>query len=95
MGKTAVSIYGAPWEIPESEPPTSWIYGPVGGNWHKYSRDVPGQALVGHVLNPLETWGPREEGDLLGGATFQRQGGRRDEMRNCGRGTEGRRVIGM
>ena len=53
IGRPAVSTNPDPRELPETEPPTRSIHRPVLGPWHKYSRGLPGQALVGEdALNP-------------------------------------------
>jgi hypothetical protein len=52
-GRPAVSTNSDPRELPETEQPTRSIQGSVKGHWHKYSRSLPGQALVGEdVFNP-------------------------------------------
>jgi hypothetical protein len=70
IGRPEVSTYPGPKELPETEP------GAQTDPKHKYSRGLPGQALVVEdVLNPGETWGPRELGGLVGVSTLCRQGG--------------------
>ena len=47
MERPAVSTYPDPRELPETEPPTRSIHGPVRGHWHKYSIGLHGLASEG------------------------------------------------
>jgi hypothetical protein len=72
IGRPAASTDPDSREFSDTEPPTRLVRGP----WHIYSRGLPGLVSVGEdVLNPQETWGPREGGGLVGGAPSQRQRG--------------------
>jgi hypothetical protein len=58
IGRSAVSTNSDPRELPVTETPTKSMHRSVQGPWHKYSRDLPGQASVGEdallILERLE-----------------------------------------
>jgi hypothetical protein len=65
------------------------------GWWHIYSRELPGLPSVGEDgVNPGESWGPRE-GRVLEGSILSEAGGRRNGVRNCGRGDLEEELAGL
>jgi len=91
LGRPAVSTNPDPRELPETEPRTQNMHGPIQGPWHKYSNGLHSLASVGEdvLMRAL-----KPKGGLVGGrAPSLRQ---RDGMRNCGRErTEGWVMTGM
>jgi len=85
IGRPAVSTNPDPRELWDTEPPTRSIEGLVWSPWHICSRGLLHLTSVGEdVLNPWETWGPRERGDLVGGQSILSEAREmRNGMRNC------------
>jgi hypothetical protein len=87
IGKPAVSTNLDHWDLSDTEPPTRQHTLNDMRSQHMYSRGLPALASVREdTPKPLDTWGPRESGGLLG---YSWQGGdilfyrrRRNVMRN-------------
>ena len=87
IGRPAVSTNLDPWDLSDTEPPTRQHTLADMRSQHMYSRGLPALASVREdTPKPLDTWGPRESGGLLG---YSWQGGdilfyrrRRNVMRN-------------
>jgi hypothetical protein len=89
-GRPAVSTNPDSRELPETVPSTRNIHGSFWCPSYVYSKGLPGLASVGEdLLNPGETWGPREVGEVWWQRnTLLEARRRRNGMRNCGRETK-------